>query len=69
MGSCYELEKCVKCKGKNKVSIVNVDGLYYVRCGCGKWGQFQFLGLRERYAVEEWNLYNRPIKRIGNKKK
>lgn len=60
------VEKCVKCKGKNKTYIAKVEGMYYARCECGKWDKFQFLGLRPEYAVEEWNRANRPIKRGKN---
>lgn len=57
------VETCVKCKGKFEPYVVKTDGLYYVRCGCGRWDRFQFLGLREEYAWEEWTKANRPIQR------
>lgn len=65
MNRCSEkfMEKCIKCKGANEVYIVKNEGMYYVRCGCGKWDRYQFLGLRKEYAIEEWNRMNRPIKR------
>lgn len=53
----------MKCRGRYQPRVVRVEGLYYVRCPCGKWDRYQFLGLREEYAVEEWNKFNRPIKR------
>lgn len=65
MGRCSEIfmERCVKCKGKYKPYIVRVEGMYYVRCGCGKWDRYWFLGLKPTSAIEEWNKYNRPIRR------
>ena len=68
MGVCSDdMNKCVKC-GKNPY-IVKVEGFYYVRCYCGKWDKYQFLGLRPENAVDVWNGFNRDIKRIGSKRK
>lgn len=61
-------EKCVKCKGKYNPYIVKIEGMYYVRCGCNKWGLYEFLALTEKGAWDLWNRFNRPIIRIGNKK-
>lgn len=65
MNRCSEIfiEKCAKCKGKNEVYIVKNEGMYYVRCGCGKWDRYFALGLTEKKAIETWNRMNRPIKR------
>lgn len=64
-----EIFECVKCKGKYKARIVRVEGMYYIQCPCGKWDKYQFLGLKPQYAIEEWNKFNRPIQRIGHKRK
>lgn len=64
MGRCLpELEKCVKCRGKNKPYVVRVEGLYYVRCGCGKWDRYFALGMTAKQAIETWNRFNREIVR------
>ena len=55
------IEKCVKCKKLPRV--VKVGDLYYAQCTCKKWDRYQFLGLREEYALEEWNKFNRKITR------
>lgn len=61
-----KLEKCVKCHGKHDPYIVRIDGLYYVRCPCGKWGRYDFLGLKPQYAADEWAKANRPIRSRWN---
>ena len=68
MSEIPEMMPCVKCKGKRKPAIVRVDGMYYVQCPCMKWDKYMFLGLRPENAVDEWNKFNRPMKRVGNKK-
>lgn len=60
-------ERCIKCK--ELPYVVNVDGLYYARCKCKKWDNYQFLGVRKEYALEEWDKFNRKINRAGNKRK
>lgn len=60
------VEKCVKCKGKNKTYVAKVEGMYYARCECGKWDKYFALGLTEKKAIETWNRMNRPIKRGKN---
>lgn len=63
MGRCLpELQKCVKCRGKNKPYVVRVEGLYYVRCGCGKWDRYFALGMTAKQAIETWNDANRPMR-------
>lgn len=57
------MAKCVRCKGRSQPRLVRIDGLYYVQCGCNKWGQYQFLGLKPENAVGEWNKFNRPMYR------
>lgn len=64
-----ELSPCVKCKGKYTPWIDKVDGMYYVRCKCSGWDKNQFLGLRAQYAADQWNQFNRPINRSGNKRR
>ena len=57
------IESCVKCRGENKPYIVKVENMYYVRCPCGKWDRYTFLGLTQKSAWESWNAMNRPIQR------
>lgn len=67
MAVCSEMAMCVKCRGKNKPKIVKIDGLYYAQCPCNKWDRYQFLGLKDVNAIDEWNKLNRPINRGWNK--
>ena len=60
-----DLAPCVKCKGENQPKVVRVEGMYYVQCPCCKWDNYQFLGLKPQYAIEEWNKFNRPINRTS----
>lgn len=68
MSNLPEIVPCVKCKGAKKPKVIRIDGLYYVQCPCMKWDKYCALGLKPENAIEEWNKFNRTIKRVGNKR-
>lgn len=59
---------CKKCGGHPVIEKIN--DLYYVQCrgkytnqygetrSCDRWLPYQFLGLSEKSAVENWNCFN-----------
>lgn len=65
----FDLCTCVKCKGRHKPAFIKIDGMYYVQCPCMKWDRYQFLGLKPQFAADEWNKFNRPMARVGNRRK
>lgn len=51
--------KCIQC-GK-KPSVLNLGGVAYVQCPCGKWNPYEFCGARVVYAIEQWNVANAHV--------
>lgn len=74
-----ELIECKYCHCK-RAETYKVDGLWYVRCRgvkkckngetkpCSMWPQYEFLGLKEKDAIESWNIRNTTAGK-GYKKK
>lgn len=49
-----EISKCFYCK--QKPTIVRLPGdLFYAQCTCGKHGLYNFIGITEKLAIEQWN--------------
>lgn len=54
----YKIEDLwyVRCRGSRKV-FDKVSGKY-IKKPCNKWLQYEFLGLTEKDAIDNWNLRN-----------
>lgn len=56
----------VRCKGTRKVKI-KVDGVEQtITKRCTAWHPYEFLGLKEEAAIQNWNTRNAPVNK-GNK--
>ena len=67
-----KLKPCKYCKCSKAETFCSID-LWYVRCRggkkgkhgefvpCKKWGTYEFLGLTEEAAIQNWNNRNVPI--------
>lgn len=49
----------VRCKGNKKMKRTNKDGVEEVYWKpCSYWGKYEFLGLNEKAAIDNWNTRN-----------
>lgn len=69
-----DLHPCRYCKCK-KAETFKVGDLWYVRClgtkktktstkPCASWGRYEFLGLTEKAAIDNWNDRNQRIENV-----
>jgi len=52
---------CRYCRGIPRVIVAPGD-LFYTQCKCTKWNPYEFLGTSKKASVENWNMFNPPIK-------
>ena len=50
------MNKCLHCG--NEPTIIDNDGLFYVRCQCNKYNPFEFVAITRKKAIEQWNQNN-----------
>ena len=61
-----KINPCCRC-GKVPTKVISEPGdIFYVKCNCGKWSKYEFLGATRKGAIEHWNDMNRAIKRTGH---
>ena len=63
-----KLLPCIFCKEEPRI-IHYDENMWYVRCPCGKYERYEFLGYTKEGAIESWNYANRPINRTPPPKK
>jgi len=53
-----KVSDCIHCKRQPR--IVEIGGIFYVQCLCGKWKPYEFMGARKATAYAQWNAFNCP---------